>query len=185
MKVYKNSELNLRRAVIAIGVFDGMHRGHQALIKQAVKRAYQLGVPSVVYTFNPPPRAFFQQKRVLTAVDDKLELIKQLGIDYVIVADFNEVYAARPAAAFITELHELGAEEIFVGPNFHFGKGKTGNTGMLSRHFPVKIQPYVTCQNGEVISSTRVRELLQKEEWKQVHHLLGRHRLETLIFELI
>ncbi|MFB4165350.1 FAD synthetase [Alteribacillus sp. JSM 102045] len=174
MYIYNNNELNLESSIISIGAFDGLHRGHQTLIRQAVHRARELNVPSVVYTFNSPPRAFFQNSIVLTSLNEKIELIKQFEVDYIVVANFNEQYASRPASAFIEELCSLAPKEIFVGPNFTFGKGKKGDVCLLSENFKVNVQPLITCENGEIISSTRIRNLLKKDKQAQVSKLLGR-----------
>ncbi|MFB4162369.1 adenylyltransferase/cytidyltransferase family protein [Alteribacillus sp. JSM 102045] len=180
MNIYKNNQLTLTSSVVSIGAFDGLHRGHQTLIKEAAKRAREWGVPSVVYTFNPPPRAYFQNTKVLTSEEEKIELIKQLGIDYVVMADFNEAYASREAEEFLLELEFLCPREIWVGPNFQFGKGKKGDVTLLSNYLPVKVHPLVRCEKGEIISSTRIRELLQKDKRKQAYHLLGRPQMESL-----
>ncbi|VEF46819.1 FAD Synthetase [Bacillus freudenreichii] len=180
MNISKDNELALSSSVVSIGAFDGLHKGHQTLIRQMAKRARELGVPSVVYTFDPPPRAYFQNQRVLTTVQEKLALIERLNVDYTVIASFNEHYASRPPADFITELRLLGAREIWVGSDFRFGKGKEGCVDLLSRHFHVNIHPFVTCDQGERISSTRIRELLKNNDWLKVHQLLGRQSLETI-----
>lgn len=172
--IYNNNELHLASSVVSIGAFDGLHRGHQALIRQTAKRALEVHVPSVVYTFNPPPRTFFQNGTLLTNVEEKIELIKQFGIDYIVIANFNEQYASRPASAFIEELENLGPKEIWVGPNFTFGKGKKGDVKLLSKHFKVNIHPLITCVDGEIISSTRIRNLLKRDQRQKVNKLLGR-----------
>lgn len=177
LKVYRNNELVLPSSVVSIGAFDGLHRGHQTLIKRAAKRAQQIGVPSVVYTFNPPPRAHFQNSRVLTSVEEKVELLQKLDIDYIVVADFNDHYSSQKAESFIHELGSLNPNEIWVGPNFQFGKGKKGNTKLLAENFQVRLHPLVTCEKGEVISSTRIRRLLQENERMQVNNLLGRRHM--------
>ena len=83
--------------MIAIVAFDGVHQGHQAVIKEAVKKVEITGGwPSVVYTFNPPPRCYFQAAQVLTSVPKKLMLLEQLGLDYVVIVWFDKVYAIRP-----------------------------------------------------------------------------------------
>ncbi|SDI40645.1 riboflavin kinase/FMN adenylyltransferase [Alteribacillus persepolensis] len=173
MNVYSDHQLSLPHSVVSIGAFDGLHLGHQTLINKAASRAKTLGVPSVVYTFNPPPRSFFQQTQVLTSVEEKVELIKRLGIDYVVVADFNKEYASREAIAFVHELQALSPKEVWVGPNFQFGKGKQGTTEFLSHYFHVNLHPLVRCQQGKIISSTRIRLLLQKNQIEHARKLLA------------
>lgn len=180
MNIYSNNELMLESSIVTIGAFDGLHRGHQSLIKQAVNRAKLKGIPSVVYTFNPPPRALFQHKRMLTTVHEKVELLKSFSIDYVIVANFNKSYASRRPIEFIYELEKLHPEEIIVGPDFTFGKGKQGDVHLLRQYFQLTVHPFVSCEKGEIISSTRIRELIDQNEMKQVENLLGRQNLEVI-----
>ncbi len=182
MKIYNNSELKLDSSIVTIGAFDGLHRGHQSLIKQAVKSAKQESVPSVVYTFNPPPRILFQSQRVLTTVSEKVELLKGFGIDYVILANFNHAYAARGAFEFIQELYQIQPKVVIVGPNFTFGKEKQGNIQFLSQYFQVTVKPFMRCEKGEIISSTRIRELIERNEVRQAGDLLGRKSIETINF---
>ncbi|HLR66705.1 FAD synthetase family protein [Virgibacillus alimentarius] len=180
MNVFQENELTLEASIVSIGAFDGMHRGHQALITKAAERARRLNIPSVVYTFNPPPRAHFQNHIMLTSVEEKIKIIKELGIDYIIVANFNDSYAARSVYAFIDELEDIGTQEIWVGKDFHFGKGKSGNVHLLSEYFNTCTLPFVTCDKGETISSTRIRNLIHKNDWFQAYHLLGRNKLEKI-----
>lgn len=175
MKICRNNELTLASSIVTIGAFDGLHRGHQSLVKQTVNSAKQKGVPSVVYTFDPPPRALFQNKKILTTVHEKVELLQGLGIDYVIIADFNKMYASKKAMEFIHELALLHPHEVIVGPNFNFGMKKQGNINLLAHYYNVKVHPFVSCEQGEVISSTRIRELMDKNEMTQVENLLGRN----------
>ncbi|MFD1707245.1 FAD synthetase [Siminovitchia sediminis] len=181
MRAASENELKLKSSVVSIGAFDGVHRGHQALIRQMVNRARELGVPSVVYTFDPPPRAYFQGHRVLTSVEEKLELMKKLNVDYTIAARFNKHYALRPPEEFIKELRSLGTKEVWAGRDFRFGKGQEGTIEMLSGYFTVNIFPFVTCEQGEKISSTRVRELLKQKDWIKINHLLGRTSVDTFM----
>ncbi|MBM7714105.1 riboflavin kinase/FMN adenylyltransferase [Bacillus thermophilus] len=178
MKVFRENELILKSSVVSIGAFDGLHRGHQTLIKRVVKRARELDVPSVVYTFDPPPRVYFQSERMLTSIEEKMALIKELNVDFTIVAHFNRHYASRPPLEFIKELRLLGARDIWVGPDFRFGKDKEGSVEWLSEYLKVNIHPVVTCEQGKRISSTRIRKLLQKNDWIKVRDLLGRQSLE-------
>lgn len=180
MRVFKDRELFLPSSVVSIGAFDGLHKGHQKLIRQAVKRARELDVPSVVYTFDPPPRAYFQKQIVLTSLDEKLALMEKLTVDYIIVASFNEHYAARPSADFLDELIQIGACEVWVGSDFRFGKGKEGDIKFLSNYFQVNTYPFFTCDQGKKISSTRIRELLKNNDWLEIYQLLGRESLKTL-----
>lgn len=180
MKVYQAGELKLSSSIVTIGAFDGLHRGHQGLIKQTVKSAKQNKIPSVVYTFDPPPRSLFQNKKILMNVSEKTKILQQCQVDYVVLAKFDEVYASRLPIEFINELKQLHPRKIVVGPNFTFGKGKQGEINLLAAHYNVYVFPYVFCNEGHIISSTRIRELLDKNELKQVENLLGRKSLKKI-----
>jgi riboflavin kinase / FMN adenylyltransferase len=173
--------LSLNSSVITVGAFDGVHLGHQRLIQQAVKRARTLKVPSVVYTFNPSPRVYFQNSMEVISLHEKIQVMKQQKVDYLVIADFNKEYASRPAEAFMDELALMGAKEIWVGDNFQFGKGKEGTADTLASKFKVHVLPLMTCEKGEVISSTRIRKLLKTNELTEARRLLGRTCLETSI----
>lgn len=168
-----DQQLQLPSSVVTIGVFDGVHRGHQQLIGQAVRRAHRLQVPAVAYTFDPPPRTLFQQAAILTSLPDKLRRLAALGIDYTIVANFNQTYLKRTAAQFITELTQLNPTEIWVGSDFRFGQGRTGSVTTLAQHFNTQTIPTVCCRQGQVISSSRVRQLLSQKLFTEARCLLG------------
>lgn len=165
--------LHLPASVVTIGVFDGVHRGHQRLIGSAVRRARRLGVPAVAYTFDPPPRSLFQNAAILTPLPDKLRRLAALGIDYTVVANFNPTYLKRTAEEFIAELAQLNPAEIWVGGDFRFGQGRTGSVETLAQHFSTHTIPTVYCRQGQVISSSRVRQLLGEELFAEARRLLG------------
>lgn len=174
MKCLQNNQLELSHSVVTIGAFDGVHRGHQALIRQAKMQADYYGVPLVVYTFDPPPKVYFQNQSMLTSLPEKKTFLEALGVSYTVFASFNEAYASRSVQDFIDELSRVNPKEIWVGPDFHFGKGKSGSIEDLVKNFNAFQHPIVTCSDGKVISSTRIRELLQHDEVKQAYDLLGR-----------
>ena len=173
METHAEGTLNLTGSVIAIGAFDGVHKGHQEVIRRTVDRSRVLGVPSVVYTFDPPPRHFFQGAQILTTVQEKVERIAQLGIDHVVIARFDQAFTRRTAAAFIADLAKLGPLEVSVGNDFQFGRNRAGDVGLLARHFPVHITEPVHCSDGQTISSTRIRLLLSQGETQKSVSLLG------------
>jgi riboflavin kinase / FMN adenylyltransferase len=157
--VHRAGELALEASVITIGAFDSVHRGHQEVIRRAVGTARRLEVPSVVYTFDPLPKIFFGQAEALTSLSERLRRIAALGPDYVVVATFDRAYACRPASDFIEEISHLHPMEIVIGEDFRFGSCKTGNDRLLRQHFPTTAVPPVRCENGLVISSSRIRTL--------------------------
>ncbi|WP_240377533.1 FAD synthetase family protein [Bacillus piscicola] len=174
MHIHTSDKLpELEGSVVTVGAFDGMHLGHQTIIRKAVKHGLDYGVTSVVYTFDPPPRSYFQQKMILTKLDEKLKKIKQLQVGHVIIAPFNAAYLQQSAAAFIHELKHLQPKEIIVGRDFRFGRDREGNIDLLRRHFAVTIPDKVRCTRGEVISSTRIRKLIDLGKTKEAVSLLG------------
>lgn len=166
--------MKLSGSVIAIGAFDGVHQGHQSVIREAVERSEILGVPSLVYTFDPPPRFYFQGVRILTPVEEKLNLMGQLGVDHVVVAPFDEFYVSRPPIDFIKDLMNFNPLEIIVGNNFRFGKDRVGDIHLLANYFNVRVIEPVCCTGGKVISSTRIRELISQGNIQESMALLGR-----------
>lgn len=173
MKTHVYTTLELPQSIVAIGAFDGVHRGHQAVIRQAVQRGRKLKVPSVVYTFDPPPRVFFQGVRLLTTVEEKISKIEKLGAKHTVVASFDEVYAKQSANEFIETLIKLNPVEILVGGNFRFGKNRQGDVELLERYFKVRVTKPVCCPKGSPISSTRIRQLISDGEVALSNALLG------------
>jgi riboflavin kinase/FMN adenylyltransferase len=177
MRVFRNNQLELKHSVVTIGAFDGIHIGHQALIKKAKSQADLYGVPLVVYTFDPPPKVYFQNQSMLTSLPEKKIFLEKLAVSYTVFASFDEEYSSRSAQDFVNELSDVNPLEVWVGPGFHFGKGKSGTIEDLKVVFNAYQHPNVTCPDGEVISSTRIRELFRLKETEKAYNLLGRNQL--------
>lgn len=152
----------LDASVVTLGAFDGVHAGHQTLISGAVRRARMRGIPSVVCTFDPPPKVFFGRARQLCPLSEKLSRIAALGPDHVVVFRFDEALRAMSPAAFMTHLARLRPREIRVGGDFRFGAKQAGDVNLLATRFNVQVQDPVLCAAGEVVSSTRIRGLLEQ-----------------------
>lgn len=165
--------LCLPGSVVTLGAFDGVHRGHQALIRKVLGRAADLGLPSVAYTFDPPPRAYFEDARVLTPLAQKLRKLEGLGLDHAVVAVFDETYAARSARDFLEELAGLNPAEVWVGPDFRFGHAGEGDVNALRARFTIQVFEPLRCREGTVISSNRVRALLAQGASDKARDLLG------------
>ena len=173
-------------SVVCIGAFDGLHLGHRALVRQAVARAESLGLAAVALSFEPLPREFFAARAGaeppprLTLARAKVEGLRGLGVDGIGLLRFDARLAAMTAEDFVRELlvHRLGAREVWVGPEFRFGKGRVGDLALLDAlgarlGFAAReIAP--VHGHGERISSTRIRELLVAGEFGQAADLLGR-----------
>jgi riboflavin kinase / FMN adenylyltransferase len=174
---HRDGELALATCVMTIGAFDGVHRGHQELLRQTIAAAQRRGVPAVVYTFDPPPKVYFGQAEALISLGEKLERIATFAPDHVIVADFNQMYVRRTAIDFLAELRRLQPREVIVGEDFRFGSCKGGTALLLRQHFNTRVVPPVRCGNGEIVSSSRIRTLRRSglaaaaaalENWKDI-----------------
>ncbi|WP_408008567.1 FAD synthetase [Pseudalkalibacillus sp. A8] len=173
MQVYSPGTLKLPASVLTIGAFDGVHRGHQTLLLKTKERAKKLGVPFVVYTFDPPPKVFYKKCQMITSLEEKLNRLKMIGADHVIVASFNELYAKQEVPVFMQELKKINPVEIWEGPNFQFGKDRKGSIKELRRDFKVGILKPLKCEQGELISSTRIRVLQKQGNHSLAQNLLG------------
>jgi riboflavin kinase/FMN adenylyltransferase len=170
------------RCALTIGNFDGVHRGHRALIDRVTARARELQLISCVLTFEPHPREFFGGEGAparLTRLRDKLELIAAAGVDRVHVARFDERFAALPAQRFVEDVlvRGLGTRWVLVGRDFRFGVGRTGDYAALeaagARHgFDVDSMPDVLFE-GTRVSSSAVRAALRQADLATAERLLG------------
>lgn len=172
-----------RGCVATIGNFDGVHLGHQAVLRALRERAAQFGLPSLLITFEPQPLEYFRPSEAparLTRPREKLELLAALGIDRVLLLRFDQDLAMMQAEDFIRALlvEGLGVRHLYVGDDFRFGRGRTGDFGLLQAQgeqhgFGVENLPTVSDRCGRV-SSTRVREALAKGDLKTAACCLGR-----------
>lgn len=167
------------RCALTIGNFDGVHRGHRALLERVVAQARDIGVTSCVLTFEPHPREFFSPQSAparLTRLRDKLELIAAAGIERVHVIRFEASFAALSAARFIEEVlvRGLGTAWLLVGRDFRFGAQRTGDFAALQgRSFMLEAMEDVA-YDGERVSSSAVRAALQAGDFERAARLLGR-----------
>lgn len=173
MRVHRPQSLRLEDSLVSIGAFDGVHRGHQSLIRCMVERAKRLDAPAVVYTFDPPPRSYFQNAPVLTPLVQKLDRLVALGVEEAIVARFDADYSVRAPQELVEELVELNPLEVWVGRDFRFGEGRKGDVSTLRSHFEVRSVEPVCCEDGRVISSSLVRNLMSEADLEEAQLLLG------------
>jgi len=174
----------LEGAFVAIGNFDGLHRGHRAAIDRAAARGHAAGHAALALTFEPHPRRFFLPDAPtfrLTPEPVKLQLFSGTGLDGVVVLNFNAELAGHTAKEFIDEILVgwLKIGGVVVGDNFHFGKNRTGSPAMLREEgaklgFAVDILDRVTWK-GKPVSSGAVRAALAEGDIHEANDLLGRH----------
>ncbi|HEY6473587.1 MAG TPA: bifunctional riboflavin kinase/FAD synthetase [Acidimicrobiales bacterium] len=168
---------------VTIGAYDGVHRGHRALLGDLRQRAADAGLSTVVVTFDRHPAAVVRPDsapKQLTSLDQKLELLADCGIDRTLVIPFDEERANETAEDFVKEVlvDELGARLVVVGEDFHFGHGRKGNVALLrelgARHGFEVVGVHLTDQGSEPVSSTRIRALLAEGDVEEASRLLGR-----------
>ena len=170
--------------VATIGNFDGVHLGHQALLAKVKERALARGVPAVVVTFEPQPAEFFAGGKSpiprLMRWREKFHALAACGMDAVLVMRFDKTLAAWNAEQFVQLVlcEGLGVQQVIVGDDFRFGRGRQGDFAYLAAAgqqygFVAENMPSVIVA-GERVSSTRVREALQKNQQALVKTLLGR-----------
>lgn len=175
---------DVRGGVIALGNFDGLHLGHQAVIGAALKRARKEGRPAAVMTFEPHPRAVFTPDLPpfrLTPLRIKVRLLEGMGIDYLYAQHFDRAFAALTAEDFCRDIlaRRLGVAHVVVGTDYVFGQGRQGDVAYLAAAgqrlgFAVTAVPPTLCKAGQVVSSTRVRDCLRKGRPTRAADLLGR-----------
>lgn len=179
------------RSVVTIGVFDGVHKGHQATIGHTVARARELGVQSVVVTFDPHPAEVVRpgsHPAVLTEPARKAELIEALGVDVLCVVPFTPEFSRVPAEQFVHDVlvEHLHAALVVVGSNFRFGHRAAGDVALLEQlgrtfGFGVEGGPLVA-EDGTVFSSTYIRSCVDAGDVGAAAAALGRsHRLEGVV----
>lgn len=179
------------RSVVTIGVFDGVHRGHQAIIGHAVKRAHDLGLQSVVMTFDPHPAEVVRpgsHPAVLTEPGRKAELIEALGVDALCVVPFTPAFSQLSPNEFVHDVlvRSLHTAAVVVGDNFRFGHRAAGDVGLLESlgrtfGFTVEDAPLVS-EDGLVFSSTYIRSCVDAGDVRAASAALGRpHRLSGVV----
>jgi riboflavin kinase/FMN adenylyltransferase len=176
-------DASLRGGVVAIGNFDGVHRGHQAVLERALEEARRRGAPALVLTFEPHPRKVFRPDVplfVLTPPAMKAALLAELGFDAMVEQRFTREFASLSAESFVTDVLEkrLGVSHAVTGFDFHFGKDRQGGPAFLmasgERHgFGVSLVDAFRDEGAEVVSSSRIRALLEEGDVAQAAGLLG------------
>ena len=174
---------SLRGAVYAVGNFDGVHRGHRAVLGLAAELARDAGVPSAVLTFEPHPADYFAGRPVvfrLTPFEEKAAALRDCGVDGMVSLSFDAELAGLSAQAFVEEVlvARLGVSAVVVGADFHFGKGRSGSPDFLRRAgeehgFRVIVADKVE-EQGEAVSSSLIRRALERGDVATAGQMLGR-----------
>ncbi len=183
MKVfYHIKDIPLKNIILILGMFDGVHLGHQKVIQQAVKYAKKHKLKSVLLTFDPHPQLILQKKenlKLLTTLEERLSFLETLNLDAVLVLRFTPQIASLSSKNFIEEilLKKLSIKRIFAGYDFAFGKERSGHISILKQEskklgFGVSIVSAKSYQ-GQHIKSSRIRELLSAGDFNLAVKLLG------------
>lgn len=174
---------NNKRTVVAIGVFDGVHVGHQTLLQQAVHRAKQLKIPCVVMTFSPHPvHVLYPQVRLplITSLSGRLLQFSKLGIDSCVVVKFTRSFAGLSPEKFVKKylVNSFRAQEIIVGDDFRFGQNRSGTLQVfraLGEKYDFKVLSIKPIKGLKTkISSTTIRQLISNGRLSEAKKMLGR-----------
>jgi riboflavin kinase / FMN adenylyltransferase len=168
---------------LAIGVFDGVHRGHQAVISNAASHAAEAGGTAVVVTFDPHPAKFLRPQespRLLTATQHKIGLIRALGVSHLLILKFDRELASTSPTDFVRQLAASAKplREICVGQEWSFGKNRAGNLALLKQlgaqldFTVVGVEPVTS--NGTIVSSTAIRKAVESGDFETAKRMLGR-----------
>jgi len=169
--------------VVTVGNFDGVHRGHQKMLGDVVRRAKALSAPSVVVTFDPHPLKVLRPEKapkMLQTLRQKEEAVEACGVEALVIVPFTRDFSLTPAEAFVRELlvRKLAAREVHVGERFTFGRDKGGNFDLLRRLGAEARMQVVgltdVVEDGGAISSTRIRSALEAGDVALARTLLGR-----------
>ncbi|WP_314392850.1 bifunctional riboflavin kinase/FAD synthetase [Leptotrichia shahii] len=174
---YKNiEEIKHNKNIVILGNFDGVHKGHQVILQKAVERAKEKELKTIVYTFSEYPK---NQQTKITTCSEKAYFLDKNKIDYLCLEQFEKVRNYSPEE-FVEKVivNDLNAAEVYCGFNFTFGKGKSGNVETLKklleeRKLKLNVQKAVLDDDGEIISSTRIRNYIKEGNFEKVRELLG------------
>lgn len=182
MRLLNSPSETVRNTAVALGNFDGVHLGHTALLERCVSDARENGLKSLVWTFRAHPDAVLHKAspRLILSLEDKITLLDKIGLSFFMAEDFSRVCDYSPER-FCNEilLERLGAREVLCGFNFSFGKGGAGNAAFLKEYLEkrgvkVLVLPAVGL-DGETVSSTAVRALLEEGDMEKAARFLGRN----------
>lgn len=186
MKVFKTLEEigQIKNTAIAVGNFDGVHKGHQELIRRMVGRAEESGLIPTVFTFTNHPRNVVAGKQVVKNIlywDEKMAIFKDLGVEYLISLDFTPEIQHIDPVHFVENIliEKLKMKEVFCGFNYHFGHKGKGNLELLKQMgermgFSVQaMEPYEI--DGQLVSSTLIREIIAEGDMEKCNRFLGKN----------
>lgn len=167
------SEASVRGAVVSIGNFDGVHRGHRALLTRMRELADELGRPALVITFFPPAKVLFSGADYLSSAEEKRLLLRAFAPHTLVTVPFDIAYASTDKAEFVSDLQRLEPAAIVVGNDFRFGHQRRGTLDDLAPITP-RLERFGLIEDaGQAVNSSRVRALLQESDITAANRLLG------------
>ena len=182
----KDLKRSFENPVLTIGNFDGVHLGHQHIFRLVEEKAREISGESIVYTFEPHPVAVLAPEHkplLITPLEEKLRLIVEQGMDVAILANFSDKFASQTPEDFVKTIlyDQIKIRQLYVGHDYTYGKDRRGNIALLKEMgrklgFNVEVVEAVRV-GGMVVSSTLIRELIQKGELREAARLLGRNYL--------
>jgi riboflavin kinase/FMN adenylyltransferase len=181
MQHYRSLEqVSLENSWLTVGVFDGVHRGHQQILQKLTAGAHEYGVPAVVLTFDPHPAKLFGRGeiRLLTLPDERAELLGSLGVDIVITHPFDQNVANTTAFDFMEQIkRQLQVSHLVLGYDSTLGKNREGNASRLTEigrelGYSLEVVPALSDESG-VISSTEIRKLIETGNVAEARRLMG------------
>lgn len=171
------------KTVVVIGFFDGVHLGHQRIIKLCTERAAKIDGSSVVFTFDKPPSNVVKRqayKKLIVPYQEKIKILKSCGVDYIVIAGFNTGFSKLDPEEFCRHIlvEKLNIKELFIGRGFRFGKNAAGNEKFLQDFFAlydVKVNVVPVFKIGRVpVSSTEIRKYYSEGNIEKITEFLGR-----------
>lgn len=173
----------LKHAIVTIGTFDGVHLGHQKIIKRLLELKQQHGGETVLFTFEPHPRkVLFPEQtdlRLITNTNEKCELLKQFGIDHVLVYPFTKAFSQMQASTYIDEIISKGLQTktLVIGYDHHFGSNREGNIIMLKEQasqYGFEVEEISVQEINQLnVSSSRIRKAIEQGEIEEANNYLG------------
>jgi riboflavin kinase/FMN adenylyltransferase len=185
MRVYRdiNQLPNFRNTVITIGTFDGVHTGHQQIIKELKMEAESIGGETIILTFHPHPRKVVQvmddNVKILHTIDEKIQHLAQLGIDHLVIIPFTEAFSLMDAKTYISEflVKYFKPAIVIIGYDHRFGKNRAGNYLLLesmAKEFAFKVKEIPEhLINQAIVSSSQIRRFLKEGTIEQANYYLG------------
>jgi riboflavin kinase/FMN adenylyltransferase len=188
MEIYRDLSVieHSPNAVVTVGMFDGVHLGHQALIEKVQKKASQIDGLSTIITFSPHPQLILypeqtQNVSLITSDEEKIAVMENLGIDRLIILNFTDMFAQLSAREFIEKIlvQQIGFKVIIIGHDHHFGKNRSGDVGLLKElaaqyNFQIELADAIRV-DGEIVSSTSLRQLIRSGNVGRAKQFLGRN----------